>query len=111
VEDKFDAPIQACFGPGRFRLAAPLAGVVVLNWKHGGGALSVRRVDLGQRLDLLEALRKEPGVFYLPRAIGGRALLTTEQCLEALRGVPALELSGGSDFEAAARACEEFLDG
>jgi len=111
VEDKFDAPIQACFGPGRFRLAAPLAGVVVLNWRHGGGALSARRVDLGQRLDLLEALRKEPGVFYLPQAIGARALLTAEQCLEVLHGVPALELFGGADFEAAARACEEFLDG
>ncbi len=120
VEDKFDAPIDSCFGPGaacsgpaqgqsRFRLAAPLSGVVVLNWTHGHGALVARRVDLRQRPDLLEALRKPPGVFYLPQAIAGRARLTPEQCLEALDGVPALELSGGADFEAAARACEEFL--
>ncbi|MBU1040333.1 MAG: HprK-related kinase B [Proteobacteria bacterium] len=109
VEDKYDASIDACFGPGRFRLAAPLSGVVVLNWTHGGGALVPRRVDLGQRPDLLEALRKAPGLFYLPGAIAGRARLTTEQCLEALAGVPALELGGGSDFEAAAMLCEEFL--
>ena len=109
VEDKYDAAIDACFGPGRFRLAAPLAGVVVLNWSHGGGALSTRLVDLGQRPDLLEALRKAPGVFYLPEALAGRARLTPEQCLEALAGVPVLELGGGSDFEAAAAACEEFL--
>lgn len=120
VEDKFDAPIDLCFrsgaassasgqGPTRFRLAAPLSGVVVLNWTHGGGALSFRRVDLCQRLDLLEALRKPPGVFYLPGAMAAGARLTPEQCLEALEGVPVLEFSGGADFEAAAHACEEFL--
>jgi len=109
VEDKFDAPIEACFGPGRFRLAAPLVGVAVLNWRHGGGAVRAQRVDLAERLDLLEALRKPPGLFYLPGAIAGRARLTVEQCLEALDGVPVLELCGGSDFEAAALLCEEFL--
>lgn len=108
VEDKYDASIDTCFGPGRFRLAAHLGGVVVLNWRHGGGAVRARRVDLAERLDLLEALRKPPGVFYLPRAIAA-APLTGAQCLEALGGVPALELTGGSDFEAAAVACEEFL--
>lgn len=136
VEDKFDAnidscfgpihacsgpvdscsgPVDPCFGPGgkgsRFRLAAPLCGVVALNWTHGHEALVARRVDLRERRDLLEALRKPPGVFYLPQAIAGGARLTPEQCLEALDGVPALELSGGADFEAAASACEEFLGG
>ena len=115
VEDKFDARIDACFGPGgtgsRFRLAAPLAGVVVLNWEHGGRPLHARQVQLRQRPDLLEALRKKPGVFYLPWAMGAGALLTAAQCLEALDGVPVLELSGGSDFGAAALACEEFLGG
>jgi HprK-related kinase B len=109
VEDKFDAGIDTCFGPGRFALAAPLFGVVVLNWTHGGGALIARRVRLSERRDLLQALRKSPGVFYLPQAIALRARLTTEQCLEVLEGVPALELCGGADFEAGACACEEFL--
>ncbi|MBU1228433.1 MAG: HprK-related kinase B [Proteobacteria bacterium] len=109
VEDKFDASIDACFGPGRFRLAAPLAGVVVLNWRQGGGAVLPRRVHLPQRPDLLEALRKPPGLFYLPQALAAGARLTPEQCLEALDGVPALELAGGVDFEAGAAACEAFL--
>lgn len=115
VEDKYDAFIDPCFGaPGqrRFRLAAPLAGVVVLNWRHGGPArepMRAARVDLAGRPDLLEALRKPPGAFYLPGALA-TARLTAGDSLRALSGVPALELSGNSDFSAGATACLEFLD-
>ncbi len=110
VEDKFDARIDACFGPGRFRLAARLAGLVVLNWTHGGGGrFCARRVDLRQRPDLLEALRKPPGVLYLPWAIGELARLTPEACLEALDGAAVLEFSGGADFSAGAAACLDIL--
>ncbi|OIO05359.1 MAG: hypothetical protein AUJ49_01410 [Desulfovibrionaceae bacterium CG1_02_65_16] len=118
VEDKYDAIIDDCFGPAatplggprrsRFRLAAPLAGVVVLNWRHGGGPCTAQRVDLAQRPDLLSALRKPPGVFYLTPALA-RARLTPAQHLEALCGAPALELCGGSDFSLAASACLDFI--
>lgn len=113
VEDKYDAVVDVCFGtvgggPSRFRLCAPLAGVVVLNWRHGGGETCARRVDLAARPDLLEALRKPPGVFYLPEALG-TARLTAEECLEALSGVPVLELSGGADFAAGTSAALELL--
>ncbi len=128
VEDKYDAIIDTCFGAAdalsaaatpmksarrsRFRLAAPLAGVVVLNWRHTAGPgepMRAERVDLAERPDLLEALRKPPGAFYLPGALA-TARLTAEECLQALSGVPALELCGGSDFAAGASACLEFLD-
>jgi HprK-related kinase B len=110
VEDKYDALIDHCFGQAgsRFRLAAPLAGVVVLNWRHRGGPMRAERVELSARPELLEALRKPPGVFYLPQALTG-ARLTPEETLQALCGAPALELCGGSDFSAAAAACLEFL--
>jgi hypothetical protein len=80
IEDKFDAIIDECFSarstaggaPGRFRLSAPLAGLAVLNWKHGGGPMVARRVAFAERPDLLPALRKPPGVFYLPDALGAR---------------------------------------
>jgi len=133
VEDKYDAFIGDCFGQDeaqenaaaplprakpakiakrpsadRFRLAAPLAGLVVLNWRHGAGPVQTRRVEIAQRPDLLEALRKEPGVFYLPRALQ-TARLTAAECLETLAGVPVLELAGGSDFAAGAQACLDFL--
>jgi len=133
VEDKYDALIDDCFGQGavqesttaplndakrpkpakpdtreRFRLAAPLAGLVVLNWRHGAGPVQPRRVELAQRPDLLEALRKPPGVFYLPGALA-TARLTAAECLETLSGVPVLELAGGSDFAAGTQACMDFL--
>jgi HprK-related kinase B len=130
VEDKYDALIDDCFGQGdvpgnataplnrakpartgtreRFRLAAPLAGLVVLNWRHGAGPVQPRRVELAQRPDLLEALRKPPGVFYLPGALE-TARLTAAECLETLSGVPVLELAGGSDFAAGTQACLDFL--
>lgn len=129
VEDKYDALIDECFGPerlggdvsgfpdapadapagrSRFRLAAPLAGLVVLNWRHGGGPMQAQRVDLASRPDLLAALRKPPGVFYLPQALA-TARLSAQHSLETLSGVPVLELSGGSDFSAGAQVCLEFL--
>lgn len=129
VEDKYDALIDECFGPerlggdasgfsdasayaqaerSRFRLAAPLSGLVVLNWRHGGGPMQAQRVDLAARPDLLDALRKPPGVFYLPQALA-TARLSAQHCLETLSGVPVLELSGGSDFSAGAQVCLEFL--
>jgi len=92
----------------RFRLAAPLAGLVVLNWRHGAGPVRPQRVELAQRPDLLEALRKPPGVFYLPGALA-TARLTAAECLETLSGVPVLELAGGSDFAAGTQACLDFL--
>ncbi len=118
VEDKYDALIDECFAPveghSRFTLAAPLAGVVVLNWTHGGGPLQARRVTLAERPDLLEAFRKTPGVFYLPQALatpsqGGKARLDMADYVAALGHLPALELAGGADFEAATAACVEFL--
>ena len=103
-----DAQADAQAGRSRFRLAAPLRGLVVLNWRHGGGPMQARRVDLAARPDLLAALRKPPGVFYLPQALA-TARLSAQHSLETLSGVPVLELSGGSDFSAGAQACLDFL--
>ncbi len=108
LEHKYDALIPACFGPGRMALSAPLAGLVVLNWSHGGGPMKAGRVDLAERPDLVEALRKEPGLFYLPEALR-TAKLAPGDYARVLAGVPALELSGGSDFAAGADACLELL--
>ena len=111
LEHKYDAIIEDCFGPGRFRLRAPLDGLAVLNWRRGQGGCRVRRIDLRERLDLLAAFKKEPGLFFLDQG-GGRDLAepTDRAYLEALSGVSVFEVSGGVDFRAAADRLWEFLD-
>lgn len=111
LEQKYDCFLDRCFGPGRFRLGAEMAGLVLLNWELGGGPLEVRAVDLGERRELLEAFRKDVGLFYEEGDEGLVEEFGPEAYLEALEGCPAFELRGGVDFRTAARACVRFLGG
>lgn len=108
LEHKYDVRIQECFGPARFRLKTGLCGVAVLNWERDGGGLLCREVRLEERRDLLAALIKSPGLFYLNGA-GGPA--TPEDYLKRLAGTPAYELAGGVDFLEAARRLACALGG
>lgn len=109
LEHKYDAFIDECFGPGRFRLISPMAGLVLLNWRRDAGPLVARRVNLAQRPDLLPAFMKSVGLFFeMDARMSGRDF-SEAAYLNLLDGCPVLELSGGVDFEAAARACLEFL--
>lgn len=108
LEHKYDALIEECFGPGRFVLSAPMDGLVVLNWHRGGGPLAVRRVDPRERVDLLAAFIKPPGVFYHP-ADPARPLPGPAEYAALLARCAVLECSGGVDFDGAAAACERFL--
>lgn len=112
LEHKYDAIIEDCFGPGRFRLAAPLDGLAILNWRRGEGSCRVRRVDLAQRLDLLAAFKKEPGLFFLDQGGGEADILepTDQAYLEALSRTAVFEISGGVDFQTASDALLGFLD-
>ncbi|WP_027368351.1 HprK-related kinase B [Desulfocurvibacter africanus] len=110
LERKYDAFIDECFGPGRYRLKARLAGLALLNWRRGGGPLSVREVDLAKRPDLHPAFMKQVGLFYEADGPALEPGFTSESYLDLLRGCPVLELSGGVDFEAAAKYLRDFLD-
>lgn len=108
LEEKYDVPIAAVFGPGRFRLQAPLAALVLLSWRlDDAGPTRLRPVALDRRPDLLAALAKAPGPFY--RARSGRFARPDDPLDHAayarlLAGVPVYELSGRVDFEAAVQA-------
>jgi len=110
LEEKHDAFIDECFGPGRFRLKAHMAGLVLLNWRRGGGKLVVREVELATRPDLFPAFMKQMGLFFEPGGFVSESEFRPEAYLKLLRGCPVLEFSGGVDFEAAARMLREFLD-
>lgn len=109
LEHKYDASIDTCFGPGRFRLSCPMAGLVVLRWRRDGGAMTHRLVDLRQHRDLLPAFMKDPGVFYEPDDPSATAMASPDEYLERLGDLPVLEIDGGVDFAAAAAVCLDFL--
>ena len=101
LEEKYDGFVDQCFGVDRFSLAGPLNDFVVLNWKHDGGPTRLHGVDLSVRRDLLGAIRKSPGLFYLSQPGKGQYDGTDERYLETLRQVRIFELAGGIDFHAA----------
>ena len=110
LEHKYDVFLDKCFGEGRFVLAAPMHGLVVLNWRRGGGESSIRFVKAHERPDLLPAFMKAAGLFYLPPDgvddwnDPGLAPYTA-----LLTRCDLVEITGGVDFERAADFCMEYL--
>jgi HprK-related kinase B len=108
LEHKYDAIIEEYYGKGRFRLQAPMHAMVLLNWKLDGGPLVIREVSPHERKDLLPALMKETGLFYIDG--GERPEPGADEYAEVLARCKVIEMSGGVDFEAAADACRDFLE-
>jgi HprK-related kinase B len=109
LEEKYDVMIDEVFGERRIELEAPLEAFLVLNWeRESAEPMRIRRVDLGERRDLLRAIMKPAGPFHVPegRPVRRADLLPApEKYLEQLVGVAAYEASGRVDFEAAAALC------
>jgi HprK-related kinase B len=109
LEYKYDAFIDECFGPGKFKLMSPMAGLVILNWKRTDDPVVIKEVDIRQRRELMPSFMKSVGLFYQPEEAKPDGDATEEEYIELLEGCPVIELSGGVDFEKAARICLEFL--
>ncbi|OLN29892.1 HPr kinase [Desulfovibrio sp. DV] len=110
LEHKYDAFIDECFGPGRFKLACPMAGLVILRWKRDASPLTASRVDLNQRRDLMPAFMKDVGLFYEFEDPSEPSMASQNAYLELLGDLPVLEIDGGVDFHKAARECLTFLE-
>ncbi|WP_462325667.1 HprK-related kinase B [Desulfoplanes sp.] len=108
LEYKYDALIDECYGPGRFTLEAPLDAVVILNWQRNDEPTRISTVKLMDRQDLLPAFMKSRGLFYLP--LYDQEEPGIEDYISCLRGCTIIEISGGVDFDKAARACMAFLE-
>ena len=108
LEHKYDAFIDECYGPDRFRLRAAMEGLVILNWQRGGGATRLAPVDLSQRRDLMPAFMKDVGLFFLPDDACAMPTPSPEGYVAFLARCRVLEISGGVDFAAAAEACREL---
>lgn len=111
LEHKYDVIIDEVFGENQFNLSAPLNGLMLLNWKRNGAPLTIRRIDLAQRPDLLAAFIKSPGLFFLPEAATTYPDLSPERYISALKHCDVFEASGDVDFNEAADFCLHFLKG
>jgi HprK-related kinase B len=110
LEQKYDVYIEQCFGPGRYRLGARMAGLVLLNWERELDGMRIERVELAQRPDLVPLFRKEVGLFFLAgSSLPGVADYPAERYVEVMGDTPVFELSGGVDFDGATDACIKFL--
>jgi len=109
LEHKYDAFIDECFGPGRFKLSCPMAGLVVLRWKRDASPMTTARVDLRQRRDLMAAFMKDVGLFYELDDPSEPSIASQNAYLDLLGDLPVLEIDGGVDFHEAGLACLEFL--
>lgn len=110
LEYKYDAPIEACFGTGRFILSGSMDGLVILNWERGEGPLIARTVVASERKDLLSAFRKKKGLFFLPSNGGHSDDPELEIYAALLSNCKVIEMAGGADFEAATTMCLRFLE-
>jgi len=110
LEHKYDVFLDKCFGEGRFVLQSPMHGLVVLNWRRGGGETSIRFVKAAERPDLLPAFMKAAGLFSLPKN-GDDAWRDPEPeaYADLLSRCDLIEVSGGVDFDRAADFCIEYL--
>ena len=88
-----------------------MKGLAILNWKRAGAGLKVARVDIASRRDLLPAFMKSTGLFYDTGSDMPVPDFSEDAYVEGLAGCTVLEVTGGADFEAAARELAAFLKG
>lgn len=108
LEHKYDVFLDHYFGSDRFALAAPMKGLVILNWYRDRGETVIQEVDLRQRRDLLPAFMKSAGLFFLPEH-GEKIDHSEDAYLELLIKTRIFEISGGVDFDRACDACLSIL--
>lgn len=111
LEHKYDAFIDECFGPGKFKLKADMAGLAILHWKRDESPLRIERVDLRARRDLARAFMKDVGLFFEMDDPAARLDFSEDAYLDLLGDCPVFEFTGGVHFAEAARFCMDFLEG
>ncbi|MBG0788952.1 MAG: HprK-related kinase B [Desulfovibrionaceae bacterium] len=110
LEHKYDALIDECYGPDKFELRTSMDGLVILNWKRGGGPMRAAKVDPFARKDLLPAFMKGTGLFYLPENPARRGDPDVDAYARLLAKADLIEISGGVDFEAASEVCMRYME-
>jgi HprK-related kinase B len=109
LEQKYDVDIDHLYGANRIQHATELRKFLVLNWQHASAKdVRLEQVDLSARADLLTAIMKPSGPFYIDgegRFNRDDALPDPALYLAALEGIVVYEASGRIDFERLAALC------
>jgi len=109
LEEKYDADVEKLFRPGCFQLEAGLNGFLILNWRRQSGEPTrFEQVDIGTRPDLLAAVMKPPGPFFIPKdhqQPNGFTEVVAKDYLPVLGAIPVFEASGGVNFDRAVEFC------
>jgi HprK-related kinase B len=114
LEEKYDVMVRDVYGPGRCLYRAPLRALIVLNWARDAPApAQFARIELGERMDLLDLVMKSPGVFH--RDAQGRSAAATARpdpslYVRALSGVPVYEATGRAEFDVGVGFCRRLLE-
>ncbi len=109
VDAKYDVRIPDVYPERRFLIQSPLNAMVILNWQLSGAPAVIRAVDPARRRDLLPALIKAPGVFYLSENYRADEASPQPAYIRALEPCAVFEVSGGVDFEYAAEHFMQYL--
>ncbi len=107
LEQKYDVDIDAVYGHGRIVSEAPLQSFLVLNWqRESSDPLTLKKVLLRDRPDLLQAIMKSAGPFY-QQSNGEFSIdnyqFDQELYLAALDLIDVYEATGKVDFELLAK--------
>lgn len=109
LEEKYDGFIDQCFGKNKFKLFHLTQGLILLNWKRDSSPLSIEKINLRERRDLLPAFMKQTGLFYLPNEQGQKVTREEDDYLKLLEKIDIFEASGGVNFEEAAQFCAKWM--
>ena len=109
LEDKYDVLMETVYGPGRIAMRSQLSGFLILNWKRDSDEeITLTKIDIRERRELLQALMKSPGPFYQypdGRFFQDTTVLDEAPYLDVLSGVNIYEASGRIDFERMTDLC------
>jgi HprK-related kinase B len=114
LEEKYDVYIDRCFGPDRFAPTSQVHALFVLNWDRNSKAPTViSPANLLERPDLLGAVSKSPGPFWLPKdgtAPARKPDVDPREYHPHVSKLRAYEITGRADFALAVELVEELIE-
>ncbi len=113
IEEKYDVFVEDVYGEGKIKPKADLQAFLILHWSRTDESpCTIKAVDINERRDLLGAIMKSPGPFYVDET--GRFWEDEdehdeEKYIAELNGITVYEAAGGVDFKAAEDFCLKLL--